>query len=65
MAEVLKTLKGKRKARVGIVTRIKNEFTSNSNPNRAELEASLSSLIRYKHELSAIDDQIVEIHDKT
>src|ERR1700755_187780 len=60
---ILVSLKRKRSARKGVITRILNDFNTLSSPSRLQIENVLSSLNRYKQEILILDQEILSEHD--
>ena len=64
MQNALKTLKRKRSARRGVITRLLNEFESIREPAKIEIENLLLNLARYKSEILILDEEILNLLDE-
>ncbi|KAG0434737.1 hypothetical protein DMUE_5054 [Dictyocoela muelleri] len=60
---ILVTLKRKRSARKGVITRILNDFNTLASPSKLQIENILSSMNRYKQEIIILDEEIISEHD--
>lgn len=61
---LIKTLKRKKAARKGVITRLTNEFMVILEPSKVEYENILQNLLRYQSEILAIDEEITGLYEE-